>query len=118
MKRQILPLPFVTILIFSQVANAAIYECTYKTKRGFKVIASFNPILVNKPNYKELKTAYAKGNCRELIVKKYFINGVSCNIQFYKRNMKIGNLVCKDNNETALKELKKIARKEFNYRGD
>ena len=118
MKRQISLLPFVTMLIFSQVANAAIYECTYKTKRGLKVTASFNPILVNKPNYKELKTAYAKGDCQELFVKKYFINGISCNIQFYKKNMKIGNLVCKDNNKVALKELKKIARKEFNYRGE
>ena len=117
MKRQIFILPFITMFLFSQSATATIYECTYKTSNGTSVVASFNPFFVNKPNYKELYLAYKKGNCEELFVKKYFIQGTSCNIQFYKRNGKIGNLVCSNNNKEALEELKNIARKDFGYTG-
>ena len=115
MKRQIYILPFITAILFSQSALATIYECTYKTKNNATIVASFNPFFVNKPNYKELYIAYKKGDCEELFVKKYFIQGTNCNIQFYKKNGKIGNLVCNNNNKNALEDLKKIAKKDFGY---
>ena len=117
MKKEKIILSFIVLVLSLQVAYGAIYECTYKTKNGVKVTSSYNPILINKPNYKELQQAYRLGNCEELYVKKYFIDGVSCNIQFYKRNMKIGNLVCKDNNKEALKKLRDIAVSEYGYMG-
>ena len=114
MKRQIFILPFITMILFSQSSFAAFYECTYKVN-GVSVTASFNPFFVNKPNYKELYLAYKKGNCEELFIKKYLIQATSCNIQFYKKTGKIGNLVCSGNNKKALEELKEIARRDFGY---
>ena len=114
MKRQIYILPFITMFLLSQNALASYYECTYKVN-GSTVVSAFNPFFVNKPNYNQLYAAYKKGDCEEIYVKKYFIQGTSCNIQFYKKNGKIGNLVCNRNNQQALDELKEIARRDFGY---
>jgi len=104
-------------IVLAQDAYALFYECTYKTKTGAKAVSSFNPAHKHKENYSELYTAYKTGNCRELYIKKYFIDATSCNIQFYKYNMQISNLSCAGNKQSALKRLKEIAKRDFGYSG-
>lgn len=107
---------FLTILLF-EAAHAAIYECTYKNKKSNLVTSSFNTINFAHENYSELLMAQKSGNCRELYVKKYFIDATSCNIQFYKSNKQIGNITCQGNKQEPLKKLKAIARRDFGYMG-
>jgi len=102
-------------LFLMQNVFAVVYECTYKTKDGYEVVSSFNPFHKHKKNYTTLYMAYKTGNCRELYIKKYFLDATSCNIQFYKHNMKIAGLTCAKNKESAMKKLKEIARRDFGY---
>lgn len=105
-------------IFFSQPIYAAIYECSYKNQNGMQIVSSFNTLNIHKENYPELLYTLRSGNCRELYVKKYFIDATSCNIQFYKDNLKIANVTCARNNQAALKKLKAIARKEYGYIGN
>ena len=105
----------IALISFVQIANAKVYECTYKNKNGATVVSSFNPIYTDKPHYQDLLKAYNAGKCKELHVKKYLIDATSCNIQFYKHNWKIGNLACNKNKQEPLNKLKNIAREDFGY---
>lgn len=116
MKRILALIIFLFLLSF-QTLEAKIYECTYKTKTGMKAVSSFNPMDLTNKYYSEMSNALKTGNCRELFVKKYFIDATSCNIQFYKPGMKIANITCSRNNQTALNKLKDIARKDYGYKG-
>ncbi|MBQ8634732.1 hypothetical protein IJX73_00060 [bacterium] len=107
----------IAILILNQVALAVVYECTYKTKNGATIASSFNPFHKHRPEYPALYAALKVGNCKELHVKRYFIDATSCNIQFYKHNMQIANLACAGNRESALNKLKEIAKKDYGYKG-
>ena len=103
--------------VFVGSANAKMYECTYKNDNGSTVVSSYNTLIFDQPNHEKLVNALRTGNCKELIVKRYFIDGTICNIQFYKYNNKIGNLTCNGNKESALIKLKEIARKDYGYFG-
>jgi hypothetical protein len=113
MKKSVLFL--IGILIFNQVAYAVVYECAYKTQNGFPVVSSFNPFHKHKKEYPILYAALKTGKCKELHVKRYFIDATSCNIQFYKHNMQIANLACAGNRQSALEKLKEIAKREYGY---
>ncbi len=104
------------ILFFNfEVASATFYECTYKNSNGIKVVSSFNPVQRYRKDYPELSYALNSGNCKELIIKRYFIDTISCNIQIYKYNGQVADLVCKNNNQEALKKLKEIALEKYGY---
>ena len=106
------------VFLFVENANAKMYECTYKNKNGVNVVSSYNTLIFDQPNHEQLISALRSGNCKELIVKRYFIDGTICNIQFYKYNNKIGNLTCNGNKESALVKLKEIARRDYGYFGN
>lgn len=106
------------ILSLLSLAEAAIYECKYKERNQIDIISFYNTFGKKKENHDKLIGAHRSGNCRELIVKKYFINGVACNIQFYKHTGKIARINCRNNDPHARKELRKIARKEYGYIGN
>ena len=108
---------FLVLAFCTQFVNAKMYECTYKNKYGNEVVSSYNSFITNQPNRKELLQAYRMGNCKELIIKRYFIDGTICNIQFYKYNKKIGNVTCTPDKPSALKKIKEIARKDYGYYG-
>ena len=107
----------IAILIGMQSANCTMYECTYKNNQKVIVTSSFNSLIKDKPNYQKLSLALKSGNCKELIVKKYFLEGTSCNIQLYKHNKTVCNLACAGNNQKAMKKLKAIAIKQYGYFG-
>ena len=109
---------FLTSISSIQFTSAKIYECIYKTKTGLIATSSFNTLHLSHPNYATLSFALKNGNRKELYVKKYFIDAISCNIQFYKYNMKIANVTCAQNRESALTKIKAIARKDFGYLGN
>ena len=106
---------FLIAFLHISFAEAKIYECTYTTKSGSTAISSFNPVNKNTDNYWELFKAWKAGRCRELIVKKYFIDGSSCNIQLYKSTKKVANLTCAGRKESAMQKLRAIAKRDFNY---
>lgn len=116
MNRCALCLLVVTSFLF-QTVFATMYECTYKTDQGFEAVSSFNLFHKHRKDYAKLYMAYKIGNCKELYVKRYFLEGASCNIQFYKSNMKIAGLACANNKKEAMIKLKEIARKDFGYLG-
>ncbi|MBQ4645929.1 MAG: hypothetical protein IJB79_01130 [Candidatus Gastranaerophilales bacterium] len=115
MKKYFTILSIFATLCLAQNAQGKMYECTYKNKYGMETVSSYNTLISNQPNKKELISAYKMGNCKELIVKRYFIEGTICNIQFYKYNKKIGNVTCTPNNPSALKKIKEIARRDYGY---
>lgn len=106
----------VILFLNASIAEAVVYECTYKTKNGAKATAAFNPIQKHRNDYSELSYALRSGNCKELIVKRYLIDATSCNIQFYKYNGKIANLTCRGNKPETMQKLKEIALKDFGYK--
>ena len=115
MKKTFIILSF---LIATQLAAFAVmYECTYRNSSGRNVVSSYNSLIYTQPNRSELIYALKSGNCRELIVKRYFIDGTICNIQFYKYNKKIANVTCTPDKPSALVKIKEIARKDFGYTG-
>lgn len=117
MKRIITIFSIFAIILFNQVASATMYECTYKNSSGREVVSSYNSLIYTQPNRKELLYALKSGNCKELIVKRYFIDGTICNIQFYKYNKKIANVTCTPDKPSALVKIKAIARRDFGYTG-
>ena len=84
MKRIFTIFSIFAIILSIQSANATMYECTYKNSSGRTLVSSYNSLVYTQPNRKELIYALKSGNCKELIVKRYFIDGTICNIQFYK----------------------------------
>lgn len=117
MKKLITILFIFAIFSFNQSTNAIMYECTYKNSLGKETVSSYNSLVYTQPNRKELLYAYRSGNCRELIVKRYFIDGTICNIQFYKYNKRIANVTCTPDKPSALAKIKAIARRDFGYTG-
>ena len=117
MKRIITIFSIFAIILSIQVANATMYECSYRDKTGRNVVSSYNSIIYTQPNRKELTYALKSGNCKELIVKRYFIDGTICNIQFYKYNKRIANVTCTPDKPSALVKIKAIARRDFGYTG-
>ena len=105
----------IAIFSFLQNANAKMYECTYKNKYGKEVTSSYNSFITTQPNHKELVNAFKNGNCKELIIKRYFIDGTMCNIQFFKYNEKISHVTCKPNKPSAMQKIKEIAKNEYGY---
>jgi hypothetical protein len=87
------------------------YECTYKSSNGNTLVSSYNSLIYAQPNRKELLYAFKSGNCKELVVKRYFLDGTICNIQFYKYNKKIANVTCIPDKPSTLKKIKEIAKK-------
>ena len=106
---------FLMLFLNFEVASATFYECAYKNSNGIKVVSSFNPAQRHRKDYAEVSYAYKSGNCKELIVKRYFIDTISCNIQIYKYNGQVADLVCKNNDQEALKKLKEIALEKYGY---
>lgn len=117
MKRIITIFLIFAIVLLIQAANATMYECTYKNSFGREVVSSYNSLVYTQPNRKELIYAFKSGNCKELIVKRYFIDGTICNIQFYKYNKKIANVTCTPDKPSALVKIKAIARRDYGYIG-
>jgi len=117
MKRIITIFLIFAIILSVQLANATMYECTYKSASGRTLVSSYNSLIYTQPNRKELLYAYKSGNCKELIVKRYFIDGTICNIQFYKYNKQIANVTCTPDKPSALVKIKAIARRDFGYMG-
>lgn len=115
MKKNITIFLIFAIYLLAKNTDAKMYECTYRNNNGNLVTSSYNSFITNQPNKNELYMAYKTGNCKELIVKRYFIDGTICNIQFYKYNKKIGNVTCKPDKPSALKKVKEIARKDYGY---
>ena len=105
----------IALISFAQACYAKMYECTYQNSKGREVVSSYNTLVKNQPNHRELVTALKQGNCKELIVKRYFLDGTICNIQFYKYNKKVGHVTCKPDKPSALEKIKEIARKEYGY---
>jgi len=117
MKKKVFLSLHIGILTLLPSAFAHIYECSYKEKNQVKIISFYNTFGSKKENHKELVGAYKSGNCKELLVKKYYINGTACNIQFYKHSGKIARLNCRNNDPHARKVLKRIAKREYLYTG-
>ena len=105
----------IAIISFAQVCCAKMYECTYENQYGREVVSSYNTFITNQPNHKELVSALRMGNCKELIVKRYFIDGTICNIQFYRYTGQISHLTCPAHRQDALPKLRAIAKKDFGY---
>ena len=91
------------------------YECAYTSKNGTLIKKSFNSIIPTRNDYQEMTQLIKQGRCRELYVKKYFFDGVTCNIHFYKDIKTIAGLSCFGNKQSALIKLKALARKEYGY---
>ena len=106
---------FLALSFCTHFAYAKMYECTYKNKYGKTITSSYNTLITEQSNRDELLNAYKNGNCKELIVKRYFIDGTICNIQFYKYNKKIGNVTCTPDKPSALKKIREIARRDYGY---
>lgn len=115
MKKILILLFLIAFISFSQKLEAKMYECTYKNKYGNEIVSSYNTLIKTTPNYKELVKAYRSGDCRELIVKKYFLDGTICNIQFYKNTRKISYITCPQGENEAYRQLKEIAKKDYGY---
>lgn len=115
MRKKSILLFLIAFVLFAQNVSAKMYECTYKNKYGINVVSSYNTLIKTTPNYKQLLNAYKTGNCRELIVKKYFLDGTICNIQFYKDTRKISYITCPKGEDEAYRQLKEIAKKDYGY---
>lgn len=107
----------ISAFALGQAVEAVMYECTYKNNQKVIVTSSFNSLIKDKPNYNKLSNALKNGDCKELIVKKYFLDGTSCNIQLYKHNNSVCNLACRGNKQSAMKKLRAIAIEKYGYYG-
>ena len=115
MKRRLLLIVLITFFA-CDVSFSAVYECVYINKNGSRVVTSFNPANKTRVDYNLVFQAYKNGQCDELIIKKYFFYGSTCNIQIKKKTKKATGYSCHGGNySAALKEVKAIAKKEFGY---
>ena len=118
MNRKTLILFLIALFFSVQSAYSKMYECTTFVNGQKRVITkSFNSLIPTRSDYSEMTKAIKRGDCKELIVKKYFLEGISCNIHFYKFNYKIAGMSCYGNKQSAVAKLKEIARKEYGYLG-
>ena len=116
MLKRIILISFLTYFISAFEVEAVMYECVYKNQYGTKVVSSFDPSQTNRSDYNILSEAFRKGKCTELRIKKYFLDGASCNLQFYRGSKKVTGMSCYGKNRiSALNKLKAIAKEEYNY---
>ena len=115
MKKFVLVLLGMFLFSVVESADATMYECYYKNKRETFVTSSFNSLNKKNENYQKLYSLYKNGACKELIVKRYVIDGTMCNIQFYRYNNRISHLSCPAHRQDALVKLREIAKKEYGY---
>ena len=116
MLKRIILISFLTYFLTAIESNAVMYECVYKNQYGAKVVSSFDPNQTYRSDYNVLSEALKKGKCTELRIKKYFLDGASCNLQFYKGSKRVTGMSCYGKNRiSALKKLKTIAKNEYDY---
>lgn len=115
MKKRLLLVSLITFFSCG-VSFSAIFECSYVNKNGATVLTSFNPADKNRKDYNLVYQAYKNGQCDELMIKKYFFYGSTCNIQIKKKTKKASGYSCYGGNySAAIKEVRAIAKKEFGY---